>query len=146
VRFNYIDPWEYVWSLNGERRDLTDDQRYLCWKRIDENKSAWQAEQDRIREEANRKRSEAAKERERDEYGTFEPSTNTSSVNTGLNETVIEKHEDPNQGQITRAELSKTNRGAVARGDWLTKNAPEMIEPVIEGKIPMAQAIRQIRI
>ena len=56
-----IDPWSYVWSLNGERRDLTAAQRYLIWKACHEKSEAWQAEQRRIQEEANRKRSEAAK-------------------------------------------------------------------------------------
>src|ERR1035438_5354352 len=26
------DPYAYVWSLNGERRDLLQEQRYLIWK------------------------------------------------------------------------------------------------------------------
>jgi len=67
------DPWAYVWSMNGERRDLVAEQRYLIWKLCHEQSEAFQAEKRRIQEEANRKRSEAAKERERTEEGTFQP-------------------------------------------------------------------------
>jgi len=31
------NPFEYVWSLNGERRDLSSSQRYLSWLRVDES-------------------------------------------------------------------------------------------------------------
>ena len=53
------DPWAFVWSLNGLRRDLLDEQRYLLWKHCNENSEAWQAEKQRIAEEANAKRSAA---------------------------------------------------------------------------------------
>ena len=55
------DPWSFVWSLNGARRDLVAEQRYLIWKFCHENSEAFQAEKKRIAEEANAKRSEAAK-------------------------------------------------------------------------------------
>lgn len=57
-------------------------------------------------------------------------SVSTTCASTVFPEPVIERPADQEKGQIARAELSKTNRGAVARGDWLTRNAPEMIEPV----------------
>ena len=55
------DPWAYAWSLNGQRRDLADEQRYLLWKHCREQSEAFRAELERIQEEANKKRSEAAK-------------------------------------------------------------------------------------
>lgn len=55
------DPWSFVWSLNGTRRDLVAEQRYLIWKFCHENSAAFQAEKKRIADEANAKRSEAAK-------------------------------------------------------------------------------------
>lgn len=59
-----VDPFSYVWSLNGERRDLTADQRYLIWKSCNEKSAEWQEEQRKIQEEANKKRAEAAKKQE----------------------------------------------------------------------------------
>src|SRR5262249_6823801 len=31
-----IDPYGYVWSLNGERRDLNPDQRFIIWTELEE--------------------------------------------------------------------------------------------------------------
>ncbi|MFO7785245.1 MAG: ParB/RepB/Spo0J family partition protein [Desulfatiglandales bacterium] len=53
------DPWAYAWSLNGQRRDLVDEQRYLIWQYCHEKSEAFQSEKRRIQEEANQKRSEA---------------------------------------------------------------------------------------
>ena len=53
------DPWAYVWSLNGERRDLVAEQRFIIWDYCNGQSAAWQAEKARIQAEANRKRSEA---------------------------------------------------------------------------------------
>jgi len=49
--------------------DQLSGQRYLIWKHCHENSAAWQSEKARIAEEANRKRSEAAKARARNENG-----------------------------------------------------------------------------
>ena len=50
------DPWNLVWSLNAQRRDLNDEQRALIWIRCNKNSEAWLAELRRIADEANRKR------------------------------------------------------------------------------------------
>ena len=72
---------------------------------------SWQAEQRRIREEANRKRSEAAKEQPRTETGFAEkPGAGTECSRTT-------KHPE----RKAKAAASKTNKGAVARGDKLAK-------------------------
>lgn len=131
-----IDPWSYVWSLNGERRDLTAAQRYLIWKACHEKSEAWQAEQQRIQDEANRKRSEAAKERERKEDGTLKASSvPTTSGKTG----------DKNVGPAAKAAASKTNRGTVERMDRLVKERPDLAEKVKVGEIHEAAAIREMK-
>lgn len=128
-----IDPYAYVWSLNGERRDLTQDQRYLIWKSCNEKSEAWQAKQRRIRDEANRKRSEKqagvpkaeAKERRATTSGTTLP--------------------PPQRSSTAAAEASKTNRGAVERMDWLSRESPELAEKVKLGELPAATAIREAK-
>lgn len=125
------DPWAYVWSLNGERRDLNADQRYLIWKRCGEQSEAWAAEQDGIKAEANRKRSEAAKRRERKSDGTL-ASGSTDCRTTG-------RRDKTNQA---KAAASKTNAGAVARGDKLEKEAPDLAEKVRKGELKPAAARR----
>jgi len=134
-----IDPWSYVWSLNGERRDLTAAQRYLIWKACHEKSEAWQAEQRRIQEEANRKRSEAAKERERKEDGTLKASSEpTTCGRTG-------SRTSTRTGTKAKAAASKTNRGTVERMDRLVKERPDLADKVKVGEIHEAAAIREMK-
>ena len=53
------DPWAFAWSLNGQRRDLVGEQRYLIWKHCSEHSATWQAQKQAIADAANRKRSKA---------------------------------------------------------------------------------------
>lgn len=65
------NPFDYAWSLNGERRDLTADQRYLIWKSVAEKSGEWEQRQAELQAEANRKRSEATSRRPRKKDGTL---------------------------------------------------------------------------
>src|SRR5690625_2599770 len=51
-RFEHIvagsNPGQLAWALNGQRQDLTTDQRYIRWAECAKNDKAWQAEQLRI--------------------------------------------------------------------------------------------------
>lgn len=131
------DPWSYVWSLNGARRDLVDEQRYLIWADVAEHSAEWQAAQQAIRDEANRKRSEAAKERERAEDGTLVPGP-------VLQHSVAVLDSDPHPGLTTKAAASKTNKGAVARGDKLRKKRPDLAAKVKTGEMKPADAHREM--
>jgi len=124
-----IDPWAYVWSLNGERRDLTAERRYLIWKRVNEYSEEWQAEQKRIQDEANRKRSETQKHIPKKEASERLP------TNSG-------------QRSVTasaKATASKTNRGAVERMDKLDRDRPDLAEKVIAGEMKPAKAVREMQ-
>ncbi|MHC1763112.1 MAG: hypothetical protein AB9869_02235 [Verrucomicrobiia bacterium] len=67
-----------------------------------------------IADEANQKRSESAKDQPRTETGLFEAGSATECCTTG------NKHKT----EQAKAAASKTNRGAVARGDKLAKGKP----------------------
>jgi len=130
------DPWAYVWSLNGARRDLNADQRYLIWKYVHEQSDEWRAEQQRIRDKANQKRSEAAKEQPRGEDGHFDTTGSTTTCcSTG----------NHRKGQSAKASASKTNMGAVARGDKLAKDRPDLAEKVRKGEVKPSAAYREMR-
>lgn len=136
VNFNGGNPWEYVWSTNAERRDLTADQRYLIWKAKAEKSAAWEATRQAIREAANLKRSEAAETRPRTEDGTWLPSSRgTDSTATG----------GGHPSRQLKAEASNTNRGAVARGDYLYSRRPDLAKRVALGEITMPAAIREVK-
>lgn len=128
-----IDPWSYVWSLNGERRDLTAEQRYLIWKDCNEHSEAWQAEQRRIQDEANRKRSEAQKDVPKAEAAERAATTCGTTF------------KQPERSSAAKATASKTNRGAVERMDRLVRERPDLAEKVKTGELPAAAAIREMR-
>ena len=125
------DPWAYVWSLNGERRDLVAEQRYLIWKFCHEQSDAWQAEKARIQAEANRKRSEAQVGIPKEE---IKERAETESCRTS-------KHPEAK----AKATASKTNPGAVARGDKLAKERPDLAEKVRLSEMKPAEAHRQMK-
>jgi N6-adenosine-specific RNA methylase IME4 len=134
------DPWAYVWSLNGQRRDLVQEQRYLIWKYCHEQSEAWQADKARIREEGNRKRSEAAKA----QHEVSKPYAGEKMVvqqSVGL--APPKAHIPP--ATKAKATASKTNPGAVARGDKIAKERPDLAEGIRQGTIKPAEAHRQMR-
>lgn len=138
-----MDPWGYVWSLNGQRRDLTTDQRYLIWKSCAEKSEAWVAEQKRIADEANQRRAEAAKaqhEASNPRAGETKPKSGaaTSSGTT-------KKQEGAKRSSASKAAASKTNRGTVERMDELARKRPDLAEKVKNGEMKAAAAIREMK-
>jgi N6-adenosine-specific RNA methylase IME4 len=139
-----IDPWAYVWSLNGERRDLTADQRYLIWKSCHEKSEAWDAERRRIASEANRKRAAATREQPRAEDGTMQRKpVDPQVVGQPARRDHTAKH--ASSSTAAKAEASKTNRGAVERMDALSAKRPDLAEKVKTGEIKSAEAIREMK-
>lgn len=135
------DPWEYVWSLNGSRRDLTADQRYLIWKHCHECSEAWQTEQKRIEDEANRKRSESVSRHrsgcEPEEGQVTGQSDPAPALPLG------DTREHPTRE--AKAEASGTNPSAVKRADKLAKDRPDLAEQVRLGNMKPAEAYRQMK-
>ena len=131
------DPWERAWSLNGERRDLVDEQRYLIWKFCHENSEGFQAEKKRIADEANRKRSEA-------QAGI--PKVSAKERKNDIQQSVGQRsggHTSPSAKAAVA--MSKTNAGAVARGDKLAKTRPDLAEAVRKGDMKPAEAHREMK-
>ena len=110
------DPWAFAWSLNGQRRDLVGEQRYLIWKFCSEHSESWLAEKQRIADEANRRRSEAQKDVPKAEA--------VERARTECPKTYSEPAKE------AKAAASNTNAGAVARGDALAKNRPDLAAQV----------------
>lgn len=125
------DPWLYVWSLNAQRRDLVDEQRYLIWKHVSEKSNEWQAEQRRIQDEANRKRSKAQKGVPKAE------AQERARTQCSRTSTTPERK--------AKASMARVNAGAVARGDKLVKERPDLAEKVRLGQIKPAEAHREMK-
>lgn len=149
------DPWAYVWSVNGERRDLVAEQRYLIWKECHERSESWQAQQAAIAEAGNRKRSETQAGRPKTR-GVIEPATEFEKL-TGWPEEVWtgEYQRQEREGTVcaptlhpsryAKAKASQTNRGAVERGDRLAEQRPDLAEKVRRGTLKPSEAHRQAR-
>jgi N6-adenosine-specific RNA methylase IME4 len=132
-----INPFAYVWSLNGERRDLLAGQRYAIWDSCQEKSGAWQAEQQRIQDEANTKRAEAVKARERRDDGTL-TSAPTRCGQTGSDA-------DRSKAAKAKAMASGTNRGTVERMDWLKRQRPDLWDEVRTGAMSDAAGVREAK-
>lgn len=130
------DPWLYVWSLNGQRRDIGAEQRYLIWKFCYEHSDQWVREQERIWNEANKKRSVSIQTQPRTEDGKFQP----------IVEQIVPLPVKIHKTRESKAILSKTNKGAVQRGDQLAKERPDLAEKVRKGEMKPSEATRALRI
>ena len=135
TRMHDGNPWDLAWSSNGLRRDLVAEQRYLLWKLCSENGDEWQAERRRISDDANRKRSESATERDRGADGTLLPSARTDCAHTGRT----------NPEADAKAAASNTNRGAVSRGDIIAKKRPDLADKIRRGELKPAEGHRQMK-
>ncbi len=128
------DPYQYAWDTNGERRDLSADQRYLIWKHQMQDSVTWQAEQAKRQVDANRARSEAAQARPRNGDGTLASAATTCGT-TG----------QPDRTSTAKAVASKTNRGAVERMDRLDRERPDLAVKVVAGEMKPGQALREMK-
>ena len=129
------DPWAYVWSLNGQRRDLVAEQRYLIWKECNEHSDTWQAEKQRIAEAGNRKRSKATKKQPRKSGGEL--------ASTGARAKSPSTGKEP--GRKAKAAASGADVGAVKRGDDLASNHPDLAADVRLGRKKPAAAHREAK-
>jgi N6-adenosine-specific RNA methylase IME4 len=133
-----VNPWALVWSLNGQRRDLNNDQRYILWAECAENDVAWQTEQKRIHDEANRKRSEAMSGVPFAPKG--EPRKNEKKVDVQD----VQKHSGDNAKTAStrnkKADAANVDAGTVARNDFLKKHRPDLHAKVRTGELTSSRA------
>lgn len=136
------DPFAFVWSLNGARRDLTDAQRYLCQRDCAARSTALRAEIERIAAEANAKRSAAARGND------YAAKARRNGAATSGGTTVPEpapKRPPPARATEAKAAHARVGRGTVERMDALVASRPDLAEKVKAGTVPAARAVRQMR-
>lgn len=143
-----VNPWVYVWSLNGQRRDLTPEIRFNAWKRSAEGGEEWRAERQRIQAAANKARADAAKGNSNAAKATEKNSDATSSGTTVSKEkpkpevkAPPPKEDKPNRASEKKAEASGTDRGTVERMEWLEKHRPDLLARVLAGEFQSNKAI-----
>lgn len=132
-------PWQVAWTLNGQRRDLNDAQRYMLWKDISAHDADWQAEQKRIRREANKARAEAVATRARREDGTLTPKTSSAcgkSTSTGS---------PPAPSRKAAANAAGVTESTVAMADALEGKRPDLAAQVRAGEVTLSRAYTQAK-
>lgn len=142
IQFVGGNPFDYVREQNVNRRHFaSQEQKYLVLLRLTEASETWADERARIQREANAKRAEAAK-------GNDNAAKVKNSGGTDCAATVSEPKSpkpDSRPGQIAVAAAAGVNRGAVQRGEYLAKAAPELAAAVAMGEVSASAAIRQVR-
>ena len=149
--FDYLpdgtNPWQAAWTLNGQRRDLNDAQRYLLWDDCNKGDETWQAEQRRIQDAANKARAEVAKARDRNEDGTLKTGLSSGATNsgtTGSNEPKP-KEDKPNRTSDKKAEAAGVSRKTVEMADTLANKRPDLIAQVKAGETTLSKAHTQAK-
>ena len=144
------NPWALVWSLNGQRRDLSTDQRYILWKQCSENDAEWQAAQKRIQDERRKKQSEAAKVQHNisnPRAGELKPSsgscTNSTETKSDGGSNARASGPKSNSAREEKAKQANVDAGTVARNDWLERHRPDLYEKVKGGEISSSRAYTQ---
>ena len=131
------DPYMWVWSLNGERRHLgSQEQKALIWRKLHGMSEEMQKERARIKREADKARSEAAKGRERNADGTLAASGCTDCTTTGSKRAKTREAE---------AKAAGVNKGALARADALLNESPEYAAKVAEGEMSFSRAKKEAK-
>jgi hypothetical protein len=118
-----ITPEEYIWSKNVQRRHLTDDQRstiQMKWK-------------PQLAEEGRQAKVEGGK-----------------SAGVSRPKKVMAKTPEPISPKPTTrkklAEQAGVSEHKIRQAETVAKHAPELMDDVIAGKLPLAQAVKQAAI
>lgn len=140
VQFVGGNPYDYVREQNVNRRHFaSQEQKYLVLLRLTEASETWAEERARIQREANAKRAEAAKGNDNAAKVSERNSEHTSCVRTV-------SRPSTNAGSAAVAAAAGVNRGAVQRGEYLAKNAPELAAKVMAGDIAASAALATVKI
>jgi N6-adenosine-specific RNA methylase IME4 len=140
------NPWQLAWTLNGQRRDLNDAQRYLLWADCAKGDAAWQAEQKRLRDEANEARRLAAIG---NSYASREDVKNSgctkSTTTVSEKPSVKIKTEKPEHLREKKAEAAGVSTKTVILADTLSNKRPDLIEKVKAGETTLSKAYTQAK-
>lgn len=131
------NPWDFAWTLNGERRDMDKVVRALVRKVCRDGSAEWERQRKKIQEHANRKRSEAAIEQHK-----------KSNPRRGETLVAATKCQRPKSGEgVARKSLATeagVSLGTASKAEQIAKH-PELEKKVrLQGMRP-AEALREIR-
>jgi N6-adenosine-specific RNA methylase IME4 len=138
VEFTGGNPFEYVWSLNGNRRDLDPGQRAAIRLRADKASDEWERAKGRRKVEANQRRSEAATEQHR----VSNPRTGEKSGRTSED---VQPERRPNPNATELASRAGVSEATAARVQSIASHRPDLLDAVADGTIRLSEASRQVK-
>jgi len=128
------NPWDFAWSLNGERRDMDKVVRALVRKRCRDGSAEWEKARDRIRDDG-RKKMSAAK------VGNANASKEKTTADTKCQR--LSSGGQPVARKIL-AEEAGVSLGTASKAEQIAKR-PDLEEKVVAGEMKPAEALREIR-
>jgi len=130
------NPWDFVWSHNAERRHLDAGRKAQIRVRQLSQSEAWAEQRRQAEEQANEKRSAAAKRRDRTERGTLKASGGSCDPRLARG---------PHQERRSVAAAAKVSEPTAGRALTLEKKRPDLADQVIAGALTQPQALRQMQ-
>lgn len=125
-------PFQFVWDINAQRRDLSPGQRAAIFLTLAEADDDWHESQAQREAKANKARGKAAKAR-REAKGHL---TSPVSPDTGL---------EQERTRERLAAASGTSSATIGRVTALRKRSPKLFSQVAEGRVTLADANRELK-
>ena len=129
------NPWDFAWSINGERRDIDKVVRALVRKRCRDGSAEWEQARKKIYEDGNRKRSEASKGNQNRSNKRPETVAGTKCLRPKSGENVARK---------ALASEAGVSLGTASKAEQIAKR-PDLEQKVVAGEMKPAEALREIR-
>lgn len=126
------NPWDYVWSLNGARRDIDAIQRAIIKGIIDKESGEWE----RIRAEAVGRRRDLNELLNRGEVSVHDEPKPVNVSTPGR---------DAHPSRAARAKAANVSQGTQARAELIINNDPELASMVASGKVKSSEALKEIK-
>ena len=128
------NPWDFAWSINGERRDIDKVVRALVRKRCRDGSAEWQKARAKIKDDGRMKMSAAKAGNSNATKAKTTADTKCQRLNSG-GEPVARK---------MLAEEAGVSLGTASKAEQIAKR-PDLEEKVVAGEMKPAEALREIR-
>ena len=142
------NPYRLVWSLNGNRRDLTDIQRGLIFLKCDEAAAVMEAAKAEAEKARREGIAEAVATQERNELGMYSPDGRNRSAHPDRPDSPGRKkreRDDSKRATSAVAQHAGVSRATMEKVYKIKKTGTENTEAVINGKAKPTEVLRQDR-
>jgi hypothetical protein len=139
-----VNPFGYVKREHEARRSWkSQEQKAIVNGKLVDASDEWEKKQKKIQDDANRARSEAARE----QHGISNPRAGEIKPTLVPGQSVPEpkNNDSGHKTRQAKAAILGVNHGAVKRAETINRKAPELAEKVASGEMPATKALREIK-